>query len=83
MPSLLGEIINKDQIDEVDRCRKMTVGQVMHASAVTTSEKTTLEDLTLLMCERHLAMVPVARDGKLVGVVRRSDILAILYEEAA
>jgi CBS domain-containing protein len=33
----------------------------------------------LLMHERRLTMVPVVADGLLVGVVRRNDILGILY----
>ncbi len=83
VPSLLGEMIGKDQINQVAGCREMTVDEVMHPSAVTIGEDITLEDLSLLMCERHLSMVPVVRDDLLVGVVRRGDILAILYGEAA
>ncbi len=81
MPSLLGKLISKEQIDEVERRRKMTVGEVMHPGAVTVDEETTLEDLAILMCERRLSMVPVVRDDLLVGVARRSDVLAVIYSE--
>lgn len=82
LPSLLGEVINKEQIDVVGSRAEMTVGEVMHPGAVTVDEETTLEDLAILMCERQLSMVPVVRDGKLVGVVRRGDILKIIYDTA-
>lgn len=83
VPSLLGKMISKEQIDEVKRCREMTVSEVMHPSAVTVEEETTLEDLAILMSERRLSMVPVVRDGLLVGVARRGDLLAVIYGEAA
>ncbi len=82
LPSLLGQMISKEQIDEVESCREFTVAQVMKPGAVTVDEETTLEDLAFLMCERHLSMVPVVRAGLLVGVVRRADILAVIYDEA-
>lgn len=81
VPSLLGELFDKEQIDEVEGLRKMTVGQVMHPTAVTVTEETPLQDLALLMSERHLSMVPVVRDNRLVGVARRSDVLEILYAD--
>lgn len=82
VPSLLGKVISKEQIDQPRQRRLMTVGEVMHQGAVTVDEETTLEDLAILMCERRLSMVPVVRDGSLVGVVRRGDVLEIIYREA-
>lgn len=79
IPSLLGQMIDKQDIDRVKATHKMTVGEVMTGRATTVGESATMEEVALLMCARHLAMVPVVRDGKLVGVVRRRDLLQILY----
>ncbi len=81
VPSLLGQVIDKQQVDQVSRVREMKVGQVMTHKSVTVREDATLEETALLMCERHLSMVPVVSDEVLVGVVRRCDILAILYRD--
>jgi CBS domain-containing protein len=78
-PSLLGQMIDKQDIDHVKGTHQMTVSQVMSGRAATLDESATMEDIALLMCARHLAMVPVVRGRKLVGVVRRKDLLKILY----
>lgn len=79
VPSLLGQVIDKQDVDQVELCQQMTVGQVMTENVVSVDEDATLEDVALLMHERHLSMVPVLRGGSLVGVVRRNDVLQILY----
>ena len=79
IPSLLGQMIDKAEIDHVKGTHQMAVSQVMSGRATTIGESATMEDVALLMCARHLAMVPVVRDGALVGVVRRKDVLRILY----
>ncbi|MFQ5525662.1 MAG: HPP family protein [Thermoanaerobaculia bacterium] len=79
VPSLLGQVIDEQQVNQVERCKEMKVGEVMTETTVSVDEETTLEETALLMYKRRLSMVPVVKDGLLSGVVRRSDILAILY----
>ena len=79
IPSLLGQMIDKQEIDHVKATHRMTVAEVMTGRVTTVGESATLEDVALLMCSHHLAMVPVVQDKKLIGVVRRRDVLGILY----
>ena len=79
VPSLLGQVIDKGQVAQVQQCKEMKVKDVMTKKSVTVSEDTTLADTALLMHGRHLSMVPVVTDERLIGVVRRNDILGILY----
>ncbi len=81
VPSLLGQMVDKDEVDQVELCKKVKVGEVMTGPVTTVDEETTLEDVAMLMYERHLTMLPVVDDGELVGVVRRIDVLRLLYSD--
>lgn len=79
VPSLLGEAIGRERLDSLERCQQVTVGEVMSTSAITAAKNATLEDVAMLMHERRLALLPVAQDGELVGVVRRISVLKEIY----
>jgi CBS domain-containing protein len=49
--------------------------EVMTANPITTSEFATVEDAGRLLVARHLKRLPVEREGRLVGVLSRVDIL--------
>jgi CBS domain-containing protein len=55
---------------------KMTVDKIMWKDIVTTTEDTPVIRLATAMLNANLRMVPVVRDGKLVGVVVMSDIVS-------
>ncbi|WP_284946867.1 CBS domain-containing protein [Acidisoma cladoniae] len=52
-----------------------TVGQLMTHRVVTTTEAMSLSGLAELLTTHHIKRVPVLRDGRLVGIVSRSDIV--------
>lgn len=51
------------------------VGDVMARNVISAEENTPLGRVAALMIERHIKRVPVVRDGRLVGMVSRSDLL--------
>jgi len=51
------------------------VGDVMARGVVSAGENTSLGRIAALMIERHIKRVPIVRDGRLVGMVSRSDLL--------
>ena len=61
--------------EELRRAVGATVGEVMESEVVACSEDDTLERAATLMHERKVSRLPVVRDGVLVGIVGRSDII--------
>jgi CBS domain-containing protein len=64
-------------IQEQNRKIKM----VMSSGAVTVTEDTPAREIATLMYSRGIKRVPVVRDGKLVGIVARSDLVRALAQK--
>jgi CBS domain-containing protein len=60
-----------------------SVGEVMTSPAITVHEDTPLSDIVELMEHRYIRRVPVTKDGKLVGLVSRGDLLRALVAKAS
>jgi CBS domain-containing protein len=60
---------------EIHKIAGSTVAEVMDDHPPTVSPDATLEDVATLMHEREITHVPVVDDGRLVGIVARSDIV--------
>lgn len=54
---------------------------VMTHKVVSVDYNDTLEDVRKIVVERHVGSLPVLKDGKLVGIVTRSDLLRELYQQ--
>jgi CBS domain-containing protein len=68
------------------RDQQRKVGSIMAKGAITVTEDTPARDVAHLMHTRSIKRVAVVRDGRLVGIVARSDLvraLALKLEEAA
>lgn len=70
-----------DLVRELHSLGGRLVGDCMTEPAITTTEDEDLEDLAATMLSHGLKIVPVVRDGRLVGVMRRRDLAAELIEE--
>jgi CBS domain-containing protein len=58
--------------------------EVMSAPVVTVAENADLRDVARLLTEHRIKRVPVVRDGRIVGIVSRADLLrAMTVEESA
>jgi len=57
-----------------------TAGQVMKTDVVTCDINAALEDIGVLMRERHVGAVPVMSGNKLAGIITESDVLTALSE---
>lgn len=58
-------------------------GDVMTTGLVSVQEDTPAEQIAQLMEERGVKRVPVLRDGKLVGIVSRADLLGLAFGTTA
>lgn len=54
------------------------VGEVMTKDVVSSTEETPLSELAALLERKRIKRVPIVRDGKLVGVVSRSNLIQAL-----
>jgi CBS domain-containing protein len=51
---------------------------VMSAPLVTVTEQTDVSDIARLLAIHHIKRVPVVRDGPIVGIVSRADLLGVV-----
>jgi len=71
-----------DRLDkEIRKAVGSTVGEVMTPKPETCGEDDTLEQVATVLHERKLSRLPVVRDGKLVGIVSRGDILKAIVQK--
>jgi predicted transcriptional regulator len=68
---ILGIIAESDVLGK----RGMVVDDVMTHDGITTTETTTLDAAAEMMLTRRIRRLPVVRDGKLVGILTRADLL--------
>jgi CBS domain-containing protein len=59
------------------------VAEIMTKDVVTAGEETSLSELANLMLSRNIKRVPILRDGSVVGVVSRVDLLQALVSVGA
>jgi CBS domain-containing protein len=65
-------------LEEIATARHLVAGDVMTAPAVTVVEDTPIAVLAGLMRRRRLKRIPIVREGRLAGIVSRSDVLGAL-----
>ncbi|MBR0900675.1 CBS domain-containing protein [Bradyrhizobium tropiciagri] len=68
--------------DEFLHERGRRVGAIMSGDPVTVTEETPLQELVDVMEKKRIKRVPVTRNGRLVGMVTRSDLLRAVAEIA-
>lgn len=58
-----------------------TAGEVMTSSLIAVSENTDVDDVRHLLIDRRIRRVPVLSGQRLVGIVSRGDVVALLTAE--
>ena len=64
--------------DEYVRANGRRIEEVMSDNVVTASPVASLAEIVDLMMHRHVKRIPVVDDGKVVGIITRSDLLRAL-----
>jgi CBS domain-containing protein len=67
--------------DAARRGKSMTAGDLMSRKVITASEETPVHGLADLMVKQRINRVPIVRDGRLVGIVTRSDLVRDLARQ--
>jgi predicted transcriptional regulator len=71
---IIGIVTEADIIGKVNR-EGMCVADIMTPELIVVTEETQVGQIAMLLVERNIKRVPVMRDGKLVGIVCRADIV--------
>jgi CBS domain-containing protein len=64
--------------DEFAKSHGKKVGEVMTDGVISVSEETPLSEIAALFERKRIKRVPVVKDGKLVGIVSRSNLIQAL-----
>jgi CBS domain-containing protein len=67
--------------DELRKAVAASVGAVMTKNVITVETSASIEDVATLLIERHVSRMPVLAEGRLVGIVSKSDLVRALVEE--
>jgi CBS domain-containing protein len=75
-PALLAEgtELNADYLASL-RAPERTAREIMAAPVVTVSEETDISEIARLLAAYRIKRVPVVRDGRVIGIVSRADLL--------
>jgi predicted transcriptional regulator len=64
--------------EEFAKSHGKKVGEVMTAGVISVTEETPLSDIAALFERKRIKRVPVVKDGMLVGIVSRSNLIQAL-----
>jgi CBS domain-containing protein len=64
--------------EEFAKSHGKKVGEVMTSGAISVSEDTPLSEIAALFEQKQIKRVPVVKDGKLIGIVSRSNLVQAL-----
>jgi CBS domain-containing protein len=78
MPHWIGAISPEGAARDFVKSHSWRVGDVMSKPVVTVHESTPLADVAVLFGTRGIKRAPVVRDGEVVGLISRSDLLRII-----
>ena len=68
---------------EIKRMAATTVGDICTKDVVTVDEEASIEDIATIMTEEKIHLLPVLREGKLVGIIGKKDVIKGIAGEAS
>jgi CBS domain-containing protein len=73
---------SKKFAEEVKRVTAATVGDICNRKVISIGETATIADIATIMSEKKVHLLPVLREGKVVGVVGKRDIVRAIAQQA-
>lgn len=77
---IVTEIDLLHQIREGKDLEKLKAGDIMTENPITVDVMTPIQDVVNLMIEKNIIRIPVLKNGQLVGVIARRDILRYYFQ---
>ena len=75
---ICGEQALDDKFEARLQATDRTASDIMSAPLVTVTEDTEVSEIARLLAIHHIKRVPVVRDGRVVGIVSRADLLRVV-----
>ncbi len=75
-----GKIVGVVSEADIVAKRGKDVKAIMSKTVISVGEETSVEEIARLMTARTIKRVPVMKDGKLVGIVSRADIVSAIAQ---
>ncbi len=66
--------------EQRDQVRRMTVNRYMTREVVSIDEKAPIEAAACLMADNHISTLPVLNEGRLTGIISRTDLFKVFLE---
>lgn len=66
------------RLDAYVKAHSWNVGDVMTATVISAEEQMPIHSVATLMDQHRIRRMPVVRDGKLVGIISRKDLLRVI-----
>ncbi len=67
---------------EIKKMAATTVGDICTREVITVDEESSLNDIATIMTEKKIHLLPVLKDGKLVGIIGKKDVIRAIAGEA-
>jgi CBS domain-containing protein len=78
-PQVLGQWLTSEGVERIyGAARQMTAREIMRTQVVTVTEEDSVNKAVELMLRHDINRIPVVRDGKLVGIIARHDLLKLM-----
>jgi CBS-domain-containing membrane protein len=68
---------------EIKKMASSTVGEICTRNVITVSDETSMEDVATTMTEKNVHLLPVLKEGKLVGIIGKKDLIKGIVGEAS
>ena len=68
---------------EIKSISAISVDEIYTEEVVSIQEDTTIEEIATIMAEQHIHLLPVLRDGDVVGIVGKADMVRAMTDEAS
>ena len=69
-------LLNSGKVeDDIKKMVAVTVGEICNKDIVSLTEETPLDEIATIMSEKNIHLLPVLRDGMVVGIVGKADIV--------
>lgn len=69
-------LLDSDKMeDDIKKMVAGTVEEICNKKVVSLTEESTLEEIATIMAEKNIHLLPVLRDGEVVGIVGKADVV--------